>query len=165
MDVKGIIIIVLLSVFLFGCDSGKNQHHHGLADQVDTLYFHENIYKDKKGFGLPHKSFKYKSKTAIGLPRNEEIIMTLSYEGDYKKLIKHTTTEIYSDSKELEIKKIDDFHFKLFIDSLYADSTITMTYYLIPKKNYVMKVYFQDEVVKYPEKTIGARFIQIVNQK
>ena len=158
------LLIVLISISIIGCETKKVKTDNVSANKVDTLYYHENIFKDKMGFGIPHKTFKYKSKTKDGLPKNEEIIMTLSYEGDYKNLIKHTTTNIYPETDKLKITKIDDYNYKLFIDSGYSERIISMSYYLTPKKNYVMKVYYQDEVVRYPNKTSRTQFNQIVEQ-
>lgn len=132
--------------------------------RVDTLYYHEKISLDEEGFALPRKIFKHKTKTNGNLPKNEVINMTLVYEGNYKELVKHTDIDFMTKTDQLKIEKIDNYHFKLFIDKDYSEKTVSMWYYLTPKKNYVMKVYFQDDVVKYPDKTIGSVFIFPVEQ-
>ncbi len=132
--------------------------------RVDTLYYHDKIFLDENGFALPRKIFRHKTKTNGTLPKNEVINMTLVYEGEYKELVKHTDIDFMTRTDQLKIKKIDNYHFKLFIDKDYSEKMVSMWYYLTPKKNYVMKVYFQDDVVKYPNKTVGSAFNFLVEQ-
>lgn len=159
------VLLLLITLFFFSCNSEKQSKVEGeVISKVDTLYYHEKIYLDKDGFAQPRKIFKYKSKTKNKLPKNEEILMTLVYEGDFKELVKHMDVDFVPETDKLKIEKIDNYHFKLFINPDYSEQMISMHYYLTPKKNYVMKVYFQDKLVKHPEKTIGASFNQLVEQ-
>ncbi|WP_300663658.1 hypothetical protein [Fluviicola sp.] len=155
---SGFLAAVLLQ--LVSCTSEKQIDIVEVENEtrVDTLYYHEKIFLDENGFALPRKIFKYKAKTNGNLPKNEVIIMTLAYDGEYKELVKHTDIDLLSKTDQLKIEKIDNYHFKLVIDKDYSGKMVSMWYYLTPKKNYVMKVYFQEAVVEYPNKTIGSAF-------
>lgn len=155
---SGFLAVVLLQ--LVSCTSEKQVDIVETENEarVDTLYYQEKIFLDENRFAVPRKIFKHKTKTNGNLPKNEVINMTLVYEGEYKELVKHTDIDLLSKTDQLKIEKIDNYHFKLFIDKDYSEKMISMWYFLTPKKNYVMKVYFQDEVVKYPNKAVGSAF-------
>lgn len=155
---SGLLATVLLQ--LVSCTSEKQKQVDVVEAKnevrIDTLYYHKKIFLDENGFSTPRKIFKHKTKTNGNLPKNEVINMTLVYEGDYKELVKHTDIDLMSKTDQLKIEKIDNYHFRLFIDPNYSEKMISMWYFLTPKENYVMKVYFQEDVVKHPDKTIGS---------
>lgn len=155
-------LLALLLLQLVSCTSEKQKQVDIVKTknkvQIDTLYYHEKIFMDENGFSLPRKIFKHKTKTNGNLPKNEVINMTLVYKGDYKELVKHTDIDLMSKTDQLKLEKIDNYHFKLFIDPDYSEKMISMWYFLAPKKNYVMKVYFQEDAVEHPDKTIGSVF-------
>jgi hypothetical protein len=159
---KSVLHPLLLSLTFLSCNTEDHKQKQAIDHHIDTLIYHADIFKDADGYIIPHKTFDFKSKSSRGLPKNEEIIMKLHYKGDYAKLIQHCNTELVPDTNLLLITKIDNTTYTLFIDPAYSDSLISMSYYLTPKKNYVMKVYFQNELVRYPEKTVGAKWIQLV---
>jgi sugar-specific transcriptional regulator TrmB len=164
--IKLFITSILSLLILFSCKNENLEEVNNNKEKIlDTLNFTEFTIITKDTTSNIIKIFKHKTDTKIGRPVNEKINLKLDFKNELKKIAKHSNINLVAVTKKLRIKKIDDFNYEIFIAPNIEDDKIIMNLKMGPKKNYVMKTYWMDSIVRNPSLTEVCQFAEIVYKK
>ena len=163
---KTVIRTLFIFLTLTSCkDKNTNDLTKGNKNEkLDTLILTEDFLMEKDSTRNLIKLFKHKTKTKLGLPTNEKVHFTLVFKNNFLDVVKHTNIELLPLTKNFTIKKLDNYNYELFIRPETNDRIISMSLMLSPKKNYVLKTYFETTIVKFPKKTEVCQLNQIISE-
>lgn len=157
------IIIVFSLIFFSRCENKSVNVKIKLKDKIDTLIIDENtLFDDEKGISNLDKHYSVKGKY---LPKMKHIYLELTYKGQLKSVIKHSEIFLNPLSNKVEIKKINNQKFDIYIKDEYLDTNIYFNFLISPQKNYVISSVYSKSLT-FSNQLLGlAQFGKFVNQK
>jgi len=141
---KAFTMIMILSYILCSCsETSKNQTSDKKEEIKDTIIISEEILNSTTSDpeilnSNIFKKFENNSFTKNELKKNDTLNLFISYKNAMKNLISKLELDIIIKNKYCHISKINNYNFKIFIDSLYNESILEMIICLSPKKHYII---------------------------
>ena len=125
------------------------------------------IFKVKSSdYSCPHESFSGFVKLAAknysirdeGIRKNEPLYLYIKHPAcaPFTQVIENSDHELVMADKNCTLTKINDYKFKLILDSSYNKEEIVFNYYLWPKKGVRIVWLSTKDSVEYPDRTLNA---------
>jgi hypothetical protein len=154
--------IIIFSYILISCDNNAKIIENTSIIK-DTLYISKYTDITKDGFHNIRRKFIHKIKTKKGfLPVNDTIICKFTYYNEMKELLKNVDFYLISRDSSLNIKKINNSKFMLFIKKGIINKDVKMDVYLSPHKNFVIKSIYDSLIIENNSMTGFYQYIQPV---
>lgn len=160
---KLILPILMLGLFFASCSNNENINPVKQENVVDTLYLPEGMYRDtvtNTSNLIRHTT--HQTKTEYGLPKNDTILYSVRAKDKLKHVLDHCDMFMEPADKGFDIQKIDNQHFKIFIHPDYEGETIRMDVSIAPQKGFVLKAYFDKEIIQQGQYTGLMQFAEMV---
>lgn len=137
--------IILLIAVIQSCNNRENSNVNGNEKKIDTLgVSYDSIFP--KNFS---RKFHYENGENHKVYVGKKITYKLEFKKGFQRIMENCDLTIlpFLDENLVEIKKIDNQTFELFLDSTISKKVLTLKYFISPHSHYVL--YDQDFNRKY----------------